>query len=82
MIPARIKPVLIATLLTAFGHPLMTADSKMAFNEVTFGFIPHSGATYYLSRLPDDFGTFMALTGMPVHGEDAKRVGLVDNVVH
>ena len=71
-----------ACLLSALGHPIMTADSKMAFNECTFGFIPHSGATFYLSRLPEEFGTFMALTGLTIHGEDAKRVGLVDKVIH
>ena len=71
-----------ATLLSAFGHPMMTADSKMAFNECTFGFIPHSGATYYLSRLGDEMGTFLALTGMSIHGEDAKRLGLVNQIVH
>ena len=59
----------------------MTIDSKMAFNECTFGFVPHSGATYYLSRLPNDFGTFMALTGLPIHGTDAAKLKLVDTVM-
>lgn len=40
-----------AALLAAASHPLATLDSKIAFNEVTFGFVPHAGATYYLSRL-------------------------------
>ena len=70
-----------ATFLSAFGHPMMTADSKMAFNECTVGFIPHSGATFYLSRLPGEFGTFLALTGLPIHGEDAKGLGLVNQLV-
>lgn len=59
----------------------MTIDSKMAFNECTFGFVPHSGATYYLSRLPHDFGTFLALTGMPIHGTDAAKLKLVDGIL-
>ena len=59
----------------------MTIDSRMAFNECTFGFVPHSGATYYLSRLPGDFGTFLALTGMPIHGTDAVKLGLVDGML-
>ena len=71
-----------ATLLSAMGHPIMTAKSKMAFNECYYGFVPHSGAIYYLNRLPRDFGTFMALTGLPIHGEDAKHLGLVDRIVH
>jgi enoyl-CoA hydratase/carnithine racemase len=40
-----------AALLAAASHPLATLDSKIAFNEVTFGFVPHAGATYYMSRL-------------------------------
>jgi len=70
-----------ATLLASSGIPMMTVDSQMAFNECTFGFVPHSGATYYLSRLPNDFGTFLALTGMPIHGTDAAQLGLVDGIV-
>lgn len=30
--------------------------------------------------MPGDFGTFMALTGMPIHGSDACRVGLTAGV--
>lgn len=64
-----------ASLLAATSMPLMTLNSKLAFNEVTFGFVPHSGATYYLSKLPGEFGTFMALTGLPINGADA---GILD----
>lgn len=71
-----------AALLAAAGHPMVTLDSKIAFNEVTFGFVPHSGATYYLSRMPGEFGTFMALTGLPIHGSDAARIELANGVVH
>ena len=53
----------------------------MAFNECTFGFVPHSGATFYLSRLPQEFGTFLALTGMPIHGTDAAKLKLVDTIL-
>ena len=70
-----------ATLLASCGYPMMTIDSKMAFNECTFGFVPHSGASYYLSRLPHDFGTFMALTGLPIHGTDAAKLNLVDGIL-
>jgi enoyl-CoA hydratase/carnithine racemase len=71
-----------ATFLQATGFPTVTLDSKMAFNEVTFGFVPHSGASYYLSRLPNEMGTFLALTGLPITGVDAMEVGLAENMVH
>ena len=53
----------------------------MAFNECTFGFVPHSGATWYLSRLPSEFGTFLALTGMPISGPDCAKLKLVDGIL-
>ena len=59
----------------------MTVNSKMAFDECTFGFVPHSGATYHLSRLPSEFGTFLALTGIPILGTDAAKLKLVDGVM-
>lgn len=71
-----------ATLLAASGHPLTTLHSQVAFNEVTFGFVPHSGATYYLSRLPGEFGTFLGLTGMSIHGSDAARIEISNGVYH
>lgn len=61
---------------------MTTLDSKVGFNEVTFGFVPHSGASYYQSRMKGEFGTFMALTGLPIHGADAVKVDLARGVVH
>jgi len=70
-----------ATLLAASGIPLVNNGSKLAFNEALFGFVPHAGATYYLSRLPGEFGTFLALTGMRVDGSDAIKLGLAHGAV-
>jgi enoyl-CoA hydratase/carnithine racemase len=70
-----------ATLLAASGIPLVNNASKLAFNEATFGFVPHAGATYYLSRLPGEFGTFLALTGMRIDGSDAIAIGLAQSAV-
>lgn len=70
-----------ATLLAATGLPLVNNGTKLAFDEATYGFVPHAGATYYLSRLPGEFGTFLALTGMRIDGSDAIRLGLADGAV-
>ena len=70
-----------ASLLAACSQPLVTQNCRLAFNECAFGFVPHSGASYYLSRLPSEFGTFMALTGLPIKGADAYRAGLVEGVL-
>ena len=60
----------------------MTLDTKISFNEATFGFVPHAGSSYYLSRLPGEIGTFLALTGFPITGIDAKEFGIADELVH
>lgn len=71
-----------ATFLQATGIPSSTPNSKIAFNEVQFGFVPHSGATYYLSRLPGELGTFLAVTGMPLSGVDAVELSITDQFIH
>ena len=71
-----------AALLAACGHPLTTLDAKVGFNEVTFGFVPHSGGSFYMSRMKGEFGTFMALTGLPIHGSDAARMDISRGIVH
>lgn len=71
-----------AALLAATGNPNTTLNSKLAFNEVSFGFVPHGGSSYYLSRLPGEIGTFLALTGLPITGVDAKELGLTNDIIH
>ena len=64
-----------ASLLAATGYPMTTEHASFAFNEVSFGFVPHSGASFYQSRMPGEFGTFMALTGMSMEGVDCVQLG-------
>lgn len=68
-------------LLAASGLPTVCEDTRAAFNECTFGFVPHAGSTYYASRLPGDVGTFLVLTGTSITGEDAIKLGLADNLI-
>lgn len=67
-----------ASFLQATGIPTATFNSKIAFNDVCYGFVPHGGSTYYLTRLPGELGTFMAITGLPITGVDARVLGLAD----
>ena len=62
--------------------PISTPNTKVAFNDVSFGFVPHGGSTYYLSRLPGELGTFLSLTGVSINGVDAKEAGLADGLIH
>ena len=68
-------------LLAASSYPTICYNTRVAFNECTFGFTPHAGSTYYAQRLPGDFGTFLVLTGTPISGMDAIRLGLADALV-
>lgn len=70
-----------AGLLAASGLPSICHDTKVAFNECTFGYVPHAGSTYYASRMPGDFGTFLALTGVPLTGKDAIKIGMADTLI-
>mgnify|MGYP002630263268 CR=1 FL=1 len=67
-----------AGLFAASGLPTITNTTLVAFNECTFGFVPHAGSTYYTSRLPGDFGTFLMLTGFPITGNDAIALKMAD----
>lgn len=67
-----------ASFLSATGVPYSTPDSSIAFNDVQFGFVPHGGSSYYLSRLPGELGTFLAITGLPLSGIDAAELNVVD----
>lgn len=68
-------------LLAASGYPTICHSTRVAFNECTFGFSPHAGSTYYAQRLPGDFGTFLVLTGTPISGKDAIRLGVADKLI-
>jgi enoyl-CoA hydratase/carnithine racemase len=70
-----------AGILAASGLPAICDTSKLAFNECTFGFVPHAGSTYYCERLPGDFGTFLLLTGFPITGKDAVELKLADKLI-
>jgi len=70
-----------AGLLAASGLPAICHDSVLSFNECTFGYVPHAGATYYANNLEGDFGTFLVLTGIPFSGKDAIRLGMADSLI-
>jgi enoyl-CoA hydratase len=57
------------------------ADSALVFAmpEAAIGFIPDVGASHFLSRLPGEFGMYLALTGARIGVGDAD--GLITHVV-
>ncbi|MDR2931332.1 MAG: enoyl-CoA hydratase/isomerase family protein [Propionibacteriaceae bacterium] len=57
---------------------LVRAGTTLAMPETIIGLWPDVGMTYWLSRLPGEIGTFMALTGLGVSAAQAVSVGLAD----
>jgi enoyl-CoA hydratase len=59
------------------------ADETLSFAmpETAIGFIPDIGAGYFLSRLPDQIGMYLGLTGTRITLGDALDAGLVTHAV-
>jgi enoyl-CoA hydratase len=59
------------------------ADETLAFAmpETAIGFIPDIGASYFLSRLRDQIGLYLGLTGTRIGLSDALDAGLVTHAV-
>ncbi|CAM3105043.1 enoyl-CoA hydratase/isomerase family protein [Stackebrandtia soli] len=63
------------------SHRLATERSRIAMPETAIGFFPDVGGLYLLARSPGEWGTHLALTGLPADGPQAVRCGLADAVI-
>lgn len=59
--------------------PTTTPNTNVCFPETGFGFVPTGGASYFLSRMPDHIGLYLALTGTRLLGADLCHLGLAEN---
>lgn len=59
------------------SHRIATETLMFAMPEVGIGFFPDVGASYFLPRLGDHFGRYLALTGARIGLGDALALGLV-----
>lgn len=62
-------------------YRIVTERSIVCMLETSVGFSGASGASYYLSRLRNNVGTYMALSGFRLRGFDLKKVGLATHFV-
>ena len=58
-------------LFMASSHPIVTETSLLAMPEVSIGFFPDVGASYFLNRIPKDFGRYLALTACRLNASEA-----------
>ncbi|MGY8821059.1 MAG: enoyl-CoA hydratase/isomerase family protein [Pseudomonadales bacterium] len=57
---------------------VISERTRMGMPEVGIGYFPDVGGSYFLSRLPDNLGIYMGLTGNHVSSADALYAGLAD----
>lgn len=58
------------------SHRLATDQTILAMPEVRIGLFPDVGSGYELSRLPDNIGVWLSLTGACLSGADSYALGL------
>lgn len=58
-----------------------TERSAVSMPETSIGFFGASGSSYFLSRLRNNVGIYLGLTGARLKGFDLKRVGLATHFV-
>ena len=57
---------------------VVTERTVMAMPEAAIGLFPDVGGTYFLNRLPEGLGLFLALTSARFSGNDAVAIGMAD----
>lgn len=60
---------------------LADATLSFAMPEAGIGFFPDVGSSYFLSRLPDEMGMYLGLTGLSIGLADALDLGLMTHAV-
>lgn len=65
-------------LVQGASFRIVTEKARLGMPEVSIGFFPDVGGSYFLSRLPGEVGTYMGVTGNPVDAADALQIGLAD----
>ena len=63
-------------LLTASSHPIVTETSLLAMPEIKIGFFPDVGGSHFLSRLANDMGWYLGLTGCTFNSAEFLYLGL------
>jgi enoyl-CoA hydratase len=63
------------------SHRVASEKLMFAMPEVGIGFFPDVGASWFLPRLPDHAGRYLALTGARIGQADALALGLITDAV-
>ena len=63
-------------LFMSSSHPIATENSLFAMPEVSIGFFPDVGASYFLTRIPHRLGLYLALTACRFKARTAQFLNL------
>ncbi len=63
--------------LSLYGkYRIVTDTTKIAMPETAIGFFPDVGGSYFLSRMKNNFGMFLGLTGHIINANEIMNLGL------
>ena len=68
-------------MLVGGSHRVVTESSRIAMPEISIGLFPDVGGSYFLNKMPNGCGLFLALTGASINAADAKYCQLADYFV-
>jgi enoyl-CoA hydratase/carnithine racemase len=68
-------------LFVGASHRIVTERSVLAMPEVTIGFFPDVGASFFLGRLPHSLGLFLGWTGARLSFSDGMYLGFADFLI-
>jgi enoyl-CoA hydratase/carnithine racemase len=68
-------------MLVGASHRVVTESSRIAMPEISIGLFPDVGGSYFLNKMPNGCGLFLALTGASINAADAKFCHLADYFV-
>lgn len=62
-------------------YRIVTEKTVISMPETTIGYFNDAGSSHFLSRLDNNFGLYMGMTGTKVKGFDTKKVGLATHYI-
>src|SRR5918999_6126400 len=68
-------------IMNGAAYRVVTERTMMAMPEIAIGLFPDVGGTYFLNRMPEGLGLFLALTGARFDGRDAVSIGIADGII-
>lgn len=68
-------------LMVGASHRVISPNARIAMPEIHIGLYPDVGGSWFLQRMPNRAGLFLALTGAIVNAGDALQGQLADHVI-